>query len=149
MSDADPGGMGDFRISSAVIPRYGPAIATDDPFLRAHLDDPYPLYARLRDRPDDLVELPERGVLLAARHAVARGVLRDPDTFRSGLGVQWVPVEEAGVRATFIENDPPAHTRVRRAVQRWCTPRAISELARGRRRRRRGAGRPLRRGGRR
>jgi cytochrome P450 len=57
-----------------------------------------------------------------------RAVLRDNVTYRSGLGVQWVPVEEAGLRATFIENDPPAHTRVRRAVQRWCTPRAMTEL---------------------
>ncbi|MEO6318881.1 MAG: cytochrome P450 [Acidimicrobiales bacterium] len=94
-----------------------------------HLDDPYPLYARLRDRPEELVELPERGVVLAARHEVARRVLRDPATYRSGLGVQWVPVAEAGLRATFIENDAPAHTRVRRAVNRWCTPRAVSELA--------------------
>lgn len=68
-------------------------------------------------------------MLLAARHDVARAVLRDHGTYRSGLGVQWIPVEAAGLRATFIENDPPAHTRVRRAVQRWCTPRAVAELS--------------------
>ena len=74
------------------------------------------------------MEVAERGVLLAARHEVARSVLRDHDQYLSGLGVQWIPVGDAGLRATFIENDPPAHTRVRRAVQRWCTPRAISRL---------------------
>jgi cytochrome P450 len=99
-----------------------------DPFAPEHLDDPYPLYVRLRAHADDLVAIPNRGVLVAARHQVARAVLRDPSTYRSGLGVQWVPVEQAGLRATFIENDPPAHTRVRRAVQRWCTPRAVAEL---------------------
>ncbi len=104
--------------------------AADDPFERSHLDDPYPFYARLRAQPADLIDLPERGVLLAARHEVARAVLRDHTTYRSGLGVQWVPVEEAGLRATFIENDPPAHTRVRRAVQRWCTPSAMTDIAR-------------------
>lgn len=103
--------------------------AADDPFAREHLDDPYPLYARLRAHSEDLVEVPGRGVLVAARHGVARRVLREHVTYRSGLGVQWVPVEEAGVRATFIENDPPAHTRVRRAVQRWCTPRAVADLS--------------------
>ena len=103
--------------------------AADDPFAREHLDDPYPLYARLRARSEDLVEVPGRGVMVAARHGVARRVLREHATYRSGLGVQWVPVEEAGVRATFIENDPPAHTRVRRAVQRWCTPRAVADLS--------------------
>ena len=107
-----------------------PAMAlTDDPFQRAHLDDPYPFYARLRAQAPDLIEVPERDVWVAARHDVARAVLRDHTTYRSGLGVQWVPVEQAGLRATFIENDPPAHTRVRRAVQRWCTPRAMAEMA--------------------
>ena len=56
-------------------------------------------------------------------------MLRHHHTYLSGLGVQWIPVEESGIRATFIENDPPAHTRVRRAVQRWCTPRAVAELS--------------------
>lgn len=101
---------------------------TLDPFTPEHLADPYPLYARLRDHSDDLVEIPERGVFVASRHAVAREILRDHNTYLSGLGVQWIPVADAGFRATFIENDPPAHTRVRRAVQRWCTPRAISDL---------------------
>jgi cytochrome P450 len=101
----------------------------DDPFQPAHLDDPYPFYARLRAQAADLIEVPERGVWVAARHEVVRSVLRDHATFRSGLGVQWIPVEQAGLRATFIENDPPAHTRVRRAVQRWCTPSAVAGLA--------------------
>ena len=100
----------------------------DDPFQRRHLDDPYPFYAYLRAQPPDLIEVPERGVLVAARHDVARAVLRDHTTYRSGLGVQWIPVDKAGIRATFIENDPPAHTRVRRAVQKWCTPRAMADM---------------------
>jgi cytochrome P450 len=101
----------------------------DDPFARPHLEDPYPFYAYLRAQSPDLIEVRERGVFVAARHDVVRSVLRDHATYRSGLGVQWIPLEQTGVRATFIENDPPAHTRVRRAVQKWCTPRAIDELA--------------------
>ncbi len=102
---------------------------TYDPFVRDHLDDPYPFYARLRAHAPDLIDVPDRGVLVAARHDVARAVLRDHTTYRSGLGVQWIAVAEAGLRATFIENDPPEHTRVRRAVQQWATPRAIDEIA--------------------
>ncbi len=109
-------------------PKVRPVNTECDPFLRDHLDDPYPFYARLRARPEDFVAVPGRGVVLAARHEVARMVLRHHHTYLSGLGVQWVPVAEAGLRATFIENDPPAHTRVRRAVQRWCTPRAVAQL---------------------
>jgi cytochrome P450 len=101
----------------------------NDPFDQIHLDDPYPFYAHLRAQPADLIEVPERGVFVAARHDVVRTVLRDHTTYRSGLGVQWIPVEEAGLRATFIENDPPAHTRVRRAAQKWCTPRAMADLS--------------------
>ena len=74
-----------------------------DPFVRGHLDDPYPFYARLRDRPEEFVAVPERGVVLAARHEVARMVLRHHHTYLSGLGVQWIPDAEAGLRATFIE----------------------------------------------
>jgi hypothetical protein len=32
----------------------------NDPFERAHLDDPYPFYERLRAQPADLIEVPER-----------------------------------------------------------------------------------------
>jgi cytochrome P450 len=99
-----------------------------DPFSTANLADPYPFYARLRAAGDGLVPMPQHGLDVAARHDVARTVLRDHEIYRSGLGVTWVPVAQASFRATFIENDPPAHTRVRRAVQQWCTPRAIAEL---------------------
>jgi 4-methoxybenzoate monooxygenase (O-demethylating) len=99
-----------------------------DPFERSNLDDPYPFYARLRASALDLIEVPERGVLVASKYDVCRSVLRDHGTFRSGLGVQWVSVAESGIRASFIENDPPEHARVRRSVQRWCTPTAIAEL---------------------
>jgi len=100
-----------------------------DPFSRANLDDPHPCYEALRGEPDDFVEVPSRGVLVAARHEACRAVLRDHGTYLSGLGVQWISVADAGMRATFIENDPPAHTRVRRAVQRWATPRAMADIS--------------------
>lgn len=100
----------------------------DDLFSAANLADPYPLYARLRAAGEGLIRLPRYGIEVAARHSAAREVLRDHHTYRSGLGVNWIPVADAGFRAVFIENDPPAHTRVRRAVQRWCTPRATGDL---------------------
>lgn len=100
-----------------------------NPFSSLNLDDPHPCYAALRDDANDFVEIASLGVLVAARHDVCRAVLRDHDTYLSGLGVQWTPVADAGTRATFIENDPPAHTRVRRSVQRWATPRAIANMA--------------------
>jgi cytochrome P450 len=111
------------------MPMYGATVQSlGDPFNTANLADPYPFYERLRAAGDGLVPLPQYGLDVAARYDISRSVLRDHTTYRSGLGVTWVPVAEAAFRATFIENDPPAHTRVRRAVQQWCTPRAIAEL---------------------
>ncbi len=58
-----------------------------DPFSPENLADPYPLYAQLRDRPEDLVPIPGRGIEVAARHAVVQRILREHHSFRSGEGV--------------------------------------------------------------
>jgi hypothetical protein len=47
--------------------------------------------------PDDLVEIPARAVEVAARHQVVHRILREHHSYRSGEGVQWQPVAEAGV----------------------------------------------------
>lgn len=87
-----------------------------DPFRAEHLDDPYPLYARLREH-GPAVYLPERGIWLVSTHAAVSEVLRDHRGFRSGLGTSYERVADSGFRAPFIDNDPPDHTRIRRSVQ--------------------------------
>ena len=54
-----------------------------DPFSPTHLADPYPLYAQLRAHPDDLVEIPARGVAVASRHHVVHRILREHHSYRS------------------------------------------------------------------
>src|SRR5580698_4507188 len=90
-------------------------------------DDPYPLYARLRER--GLVRSP-LGLFAAADHATAASILRDrrfssspahqrgyrppsypPDDPRAEL-----PVE------SLLTMDPPDHTRLRRLVAGAFTP---------------------------
>ncbi|NUP34161.1 MAG: cytochrome P450, partial [Streptomycetaceae bacterium] len=44
--------------------------------------DPYPFYARAREA-EGLTFVPELDAWLVARHADARAVLRDPETFSS------------------------------------------------------------------
>ncbi len=87
-----------------------------DPFRAEHLDDPYPLYARLRER-GPAVYVPERDIWLVSTYAAVSEVLRDHRRFRSGLGTSYERVADSGFRAPFIDNDPPDHTRIRRSVQ--------------------------------
>ena len=98
-----------------------------DPFLLEHLDDPYPVYERLRDA-GPVVHLPDRDLWVAARYDSVSAVLRNYRQFVSGLGSSYVRVADSGFRAPFIDNDPPAHTRIRRAVQQRFQRSAIEEM---------------------
>ncbi len=101
--------------------------------LPATKADPYPLYARLRQR--GLVRSP-LGVFAAADHATVASILRDR-RFSSS------PVHQRGYRppsyppgdpraglpaADLLTMDPPGHTRLRRLVAGAFTPRAIAGL---------------------
>lgn len=95
--------------------------------------DPYPLYARVRER--GLVRSP-LGVWMTASHAAAEAILRDR-LFSSS------PVHQRGYRAPaypdgdpraelpgtdLLTMDPPDHTRIRRLVSGAFTPRAVAAL---------------------
>ncbi|MCX6466744.1 MAG: cytochrome P450 [Pseudonocardiales bacterium] len=101
-----------------------------DPFLLEHLDDPYPVYERLRDI-GPVVHLPERNLWVVARYETVSAVLRDHRRFVSGLGSSYVRVAESGLRAPFIDNDPPEHTRIRRSVQQQFRRSTIEEMRPG------------------
>lgn len=101
-----------------------------DPFLLEHLDDPYPVYGRLREI-GPVVHLPERDLWVVARYDSVCAVLRDHRRFVSGLGSSYVRVAESGLRAPFIDNDPPEHSRIRRSVQPRFRRSAIEELRPG------------------
>ncbi len=94
-----------------------PILSPDlDPFRAEHLDDPYPLYSRLREH-GPAVYLPERDLWLVSTYAAVSEVLRDHRVFLSGLGTSYTRVADSGLRFPFIDNDPPEHTRIRRSVQ--------------------------------
>lgn len=101
-----------------------------DPFDLEHIDDPYPAYRRLREL-GPVVHLPSRNLWIVARHRSVDAVLRDYRRFVSGLGSAYLRVAQTGLRAPFIDNDPPAHTRVRRSVQRHFQRSAVEELRPG------------------
>jgi cytochrome P450 len=101
--------------------------------LPATRTDPYPLYARVRQR--GLVRSP-LGAFIAADHATVASVLRDrrfssSPTHQRGYRPPSYPADDprAGLPAGDLLNlDPPDHTRLRRLVSGAFTPRAIAEL---------------------
>jgi cytochrome P450 len=107
---------------------------TEEPRALADLAasvEPYPLYARLREC-DPIHRTPD-GLWVFTRHADISAVLRDPRFGREGferyfgLG-QGAGSDAAGSRQSMLFRDPPHHTRLRDAVSRAFTPRAVEAL---------------------
>jgi hypothetical protein len=110
-------------------------LATFDPRAPAFVADPYPFYARLRERaPVRLV--PATNSWWITRYADARQVLQDK---RFGKG--WMGAMPGGQASQSVEalggaplppsmlfQDPPDHTRLRALVNRAFTPRVVDAL---------------------
>ncbi|WP_437276012.1 cytochrome P450 [Sorangium sp. So ce375] len=94
-----------------------------DPFAPAVQRDPYPYYTALRlDAP--VHRLASRGFWVLSRHEDVSLALKRPDVFSSSImaGRKLAPSE------TLLGSDPPAHTRLRRRVERAFSPRRMREL---------------------
>ncbi|MEC4020729.1 cytochrome P450 [Streptomyces sp. H27-D2] len=102
---------------------------------------PYALFRELRaTRPVCWADEPAVGPWPAGpgywavfRHADVKHVLRSPDLFSSHLGATQIrdpdtDADLAFVRAMMLNQDPPGHSRVRRAVAAALTPRVVREL---------------------
>jgi cytochrome P450 len=92
---------------------------------------PYDAYQQLRER--DPVHRTSDGLWVLTRHADVAAVLRDPRFGREGFerhfGVNnGAGSDAAGSRQSMLFRDPPHHTRLRDAVSRAFTPRAIEAL---------------------
>ncbi|MFJ6687012.1 cytochrome P450 [Streptomyces werraensis] len=87
-----------------------------DPYQPDHLEDPYPFYGKLREL-GPATFLSRRNIWLVSRYESASYVLRDYRDFTSSLGVGFTRVPDHGYRYPLVDNDPPEHTRARRAVQ--------------------------------
>ncbi|WP_171168932.1 cytochrome P450 [Streptomyces sp. I05A-00742] len=118
----------------------GGAAAVFDPATYAR-GVPYGLFRELRDHapvcrvPEPAVGAwpPGPGYWAVFRHADVRHVLRTPDVFSSHLGATQIrdpdtPGELAFARTMMLNQDPPAHVRLRRIVAAAFTPRAVREL---------------------
>jgi len=86
----------------------------------AFYDDPYPTYTRLRAQ-SPVLKCPD-GSYFLTRYADINAVYRDPRRFSSDKRIQFAPVFGAGSplyehhTTSLVFNDPPLHTRVRKAI---------------------------------
>ncbi|MEU9040946.1 MULTISPECIES: cytochrome P450 [unclassified Kitasatospora] len=102
---------------------------------------PYDLFRELRaEAPVCWVEEPAvgdwpggSGYWAVLRHADVKHVLRSPELFSSHLGATQIrdpdtPADLEFARAMMLNQDPPDHARLRRAVAAAFTPRVLREL---------------------
>jgi cytochrome P450 len=97
-----------------------------DPYAYETHEDPYPIYAALRDDAPAYVD-EERGFWALSRYGDVRGAIDDWHTYSSTGGITL----ERGPGATepmLIEMDPPRHTELRALVSRSFTPRRVAEM---------------------
>ena len=93
-------------------------------------EDPYPVYARLRDEAP-LYRNEELDFWAVSRHEDVAAAFRDTTHFSNANGVSLDP-SAWGPRAkrtmSFLAMDPPRHTRMRALVSRGFTPRRVLDL---------------------
>jgi cytochrome P450 len=92
--------------------------------------DPYPVYARLRERgPVHHVRTPDTGEMwLVVGHDEARAALADPRLSKNWQSLLPEGASEAGFASHMLDSDPPRHTRLRKLVSREFTPRRVEAL---------------------
>ncbi|MDD9370101.1 MAG: cytochrome P450 [Acidimicrobiales bacterium] len=106
-----------------------------DPFEAAVVADPYPVYRWLRDT-SPLHHSPVTDTYVLSRYDDVAWAIADTDLFSSdamlgvllgqptGAGPERLPREAAS--GNLVSLDPPAHTELRRIVNRGFTPRTIN-----------------------
>jgi cytochrome P450 len=102
-----------------------------DPYDYALQEDPYPVYARLRDE-DPLHHNPVHDFWVLTRHADIQHAVRTEGVYSNAMGVSldrsaWGP--DAHKVMSFLGMDPPRQQRLRSLVSKGFTPRRVTELA--------------------
>ncbi len=97
----------------------------------AFYDNPFPFYHRMR-RDTPVRRMPDGSILLT-RHADLDRIYRDTKTFSSDKKIEFKPKFGDSLlyehhTTSLVFNDPPLHTRVRRAIVGALAPRALKPL---------------------
>lgn len=97
-----------------------------DPFSYEIHEDPYPVYARLREESPVYFDS-ERCFYALSRYDDVRHALLDHGTYCSGRGFTLEDLDDFTL-PMLIGMDPPDHTRLRATINRALTPRRVSGL---------------------
>jgi cytochrome P450 len=98
-----------------------------DLFSEEALIDPYPLYRRLRDLgPASYLTNP--GVWFLSRYDQVRAALTDWETYTSAAGPGLNPILNEAWSRNVIANDPPVHTKLRKALTDQLGPRRLKPV---------------------
>jgi cytochrome P450 len=102
-----------------------------DPFVTNYEDDPYPVYARLRERA--AWHCATRDVWAIARFDAVQAAARDWRTFSSGQPGGVNLDDQAGIApaGNFINQDPPGHDVLRDVLRARFVPRAVAQAFSG------------------
>ena len=95
---------------------------------RAWVDDPYPIWDRLREQCPVAHTDRYGGVYLPTRYEDVRAIALDHDNFSSRQVIVRDFVPARGGSAPPITNDPPRHQNARRALLPAFTPAAVDQL---------------------
>jgi cytochrome P450 len=98
-----------------------------DLFTDTALADPYPLYRQLRDL-GSACYLSNPGVWFFSRYDQVRMALTDWETFSSGSGPALNPIANQAWSRNVIANDPPVHTKLRKAFTEQLGPRYLKPI---------------------
>ena len=94
-------------------------------FDDAHLEDPYPRYARWRDSEPVWFD-EENNAWVLSRFEDIRQVFKDPETFSSNADAPG-----STLMLPLLMDDPPRHTKLRALVNRAFTSRALKDMEEG------------------
>lgn len=103
---------------------------TYDPYDYGIHDDPYPVYARLREEAP-LYHNAERGFWALSRHEDVVAGFRNTSELSNRFGVSLDPSSygpDAHRVMSFLAMDDPRHTRMRALVSKGFTPRRVTDL---------------------
>lgn len=105
------------------------AVPEFDPFSPEFFEDPYPVYAALRDRAP-VYHNPRYGFWALSRFEDVLAAHQDWRTFSSAHGVTLHDLTNPDFRphGMLIYLDPPEHERLRNLVSKAFTPRAVAAL---------------------
>jgi cytochrome P450 len=100
------------------------------PYAYEFHEDPYPLYAQLREEAP-VYHNAEGEFWALSRHADVMAAFKDTQRFSNSHGVSIDPAARGAASrlgTSFLAMDPPQHTRLRGFVSKGFTPRRVSAL---------------------